>query len=137
MFSDYGLHAEGVKENPRLSEADSGTRRFQFRTPSLRNVALTAPYMHNGVLATLDDVLRFYDNGRSENPNVSGGSARRRGSDDDSTARLARRFVRVRDMSEAEMRDIVAFLGTLTDTSFDKTIPIRVPSGLPPGGHIK
>ncbi len=50
MFSDFDLHAEGVGENPKLREPDAGTRRFRFRTPSLRNVALTAPYMHNGML---------------------------------------------------------------------------------------
>ena len=133
MFSDYNLHAEGVKENPRFSEPDEGARRFRFRTPSLRNVALTAPYMHNGMLATLEDVLRFYDNGRSENPNVVNG---RRREGDRSVARLSRRFRRVDDMSDQEMQDIVAFLGALTDEDFDKTIPTRVPSGLPPGGLI-
>ncbi len=70
MFSDFDMHAEGVRENPKLAEPDAGTRRFRFRTPSLRNVALTAPYFHNGMLRTLEDVLRHYDNGRSENPNV-------------------------------------------------------------------
>jgi cytochrome c peroxidase len=135
MFSDFELHAEGVRENPKLAEPDAGTRRFRFRTPSLRNVALTAPYMHNGTLATLDDVLRFYDNGRSENPHVSGegGDGRRGGT---STVRLARRFVRVEDMSENAMRDIVAFLESLSDTNYDRKIPTRVPSGLPPGGKI-
>jgi cytochrome c peroxidase len=59
----------------------------------------------------------------------------RRGNDD-GVARLDRRFVRVNDMSDGEMRDIVAFLESLSDTSFDKTIPARVPSGLPPGGLI-
>jgi cytochrome c peroxidase len=135
MFSDFEMHAEGVRENPRLAEPDAGTRRFRFRTPTLRNVALTAPYMHNGMLATLEDVLRFYDNGRSENPNVTGDGGDRRGSEN-GAARLARRFVRVDDMSEGEMRDIVAFLESLSDTSFDKAIPARVPSGLPPGGLI-
>ncbi len=88
--------------------------------------------MHNGVLATLDDVLRFYDNGRSENPNVTGGGGRGRGG----SGRLSRRFVRVDDMSDSEMRDIVAFLESLSDHGFDKTIPSQVPSGLPPGGRI-
>jgi cytochrome c peroxidase len=37
--------------------------RHAFRTPSLRNVARTAPYMHDGSLATLDDVVAFYDRG--------------------------------------------------------------------------
>ena len=133
MFSSYDLHAEGVRENPQLSEPDEGAGRFRFRTPSLRNVALTAPYMHNGMLTTLEDVLRFYDNGRSENPNVVN---RRRGEGDRSVAQLSRNFRRVDDMTDQEMQDIVAFLESLTDEDFDKAIPARVPSGLPPGGLI-
>jgi cytochrome c peroxidase len=135
MFSDFDLHAEGVAENPKLAEPDAGTRRFRFRTPSLRNVALTAPYMHNGMLRTLEDVLRFYDNGRSENPNVVAGGGRQGGGA--GPAQLARRFVRVDDMKEDEMRNIVAFLESLSDTNFDKTIPVRVPSGLTPGGRME
>ena len=57
MFSDYNLRTEGVEENPQLSEPDEGAGRFRFRTPSLRNVALTAPYMHNGMLATLGGLI--------------------------------------------------------------------------------
>jgi len=147
MFSNYNLHAEGVEENPLLAVADTGAGRFRFRTPTLRNVALTAPYMHNGMLATLDDVLRFYDNGRSENPNVVDGRGRggnrrgdrrgdRRGGDR-GVAQLSGSFRRVDDMSDQEMLDIVAFLEALTDEDFDKTIPTRVPSGLPPGGLIQ
>ena len=134
MFSDFDLEAEGVGEHPRLTEPDAGDGRFRFRTPSLRNVALTAPYMHNGTLATLEDVLRFYDEGRSRNPNVSD---RGRGRDGDGVARLSRSFRRVDNMNEREMRDIVAFLESLTDSNFDRTIPARVPSGLPPGGFIE
>jgi cytochrome c peroxidase len=98
MFSDFDLHAEGIRDNPKLTEPDAGTRRFRFRTPSLRNVTLTAPYMHNGMLKTLDDVLQFYDNGRSENPNVVA-RRRDRGADDEGLTRLAERFRRVDDMS--------------------------------------
>jgi cytochrome c peroxidase len=136
MFSDFELHAEGVRENPKLPEPDAGARRFRFRTPTLRNVALTAPYMHNGMLETLEDVLRFYDNGRSENPNVIAGRGDRRG-DEEGVARLSDRFRRVDDMSEGDMQSIVAFLESLTDTNFDRTIPTRVPSGLPPGGAMQ
>jgi cytochrome c peroxidase len=39
------------------------TNRWEYKTPSLRNVALTAPYMHNGVLSTLDEVIDYYDRG--------------------------------------------------------------------------
>ena len=141
MFSDFDHHAEGVPEHPLLAQPDSGAGRFRFRTPSLRNVALTAPYMHNGMLATLQDVLRFYDNGRSENPNVSNERDRDRGRDrgrnDNAIARLSGQFRRVDNMSQGEMADIVAFLNALTDTNFDRTIPARVPSGLPPGGRIR
>jgi cytochrome c peroxidase len=143
MFSDWDLEAEGVPEHPLLATPDTGASRFRFRTPSLRNVALTAPYMHNGTLATLEDVLRFYDNGRSENPNVVE-RRRRRGEDrdgddpaarDDGRAALSRNFVRVDDMNERAMEDIIAFLGALTDEEFDRTIPLSVPSWLPPGGR--
>lgn len=47
-----------------LDPADS----WAYRTPSLRNVALTAPYMHDGSLATLEDVVEFYDRGGIDNP---------------------------------------------------------------------
>ena len=132
MFSDFDLETEGVAEHPLLSTPDVGDGRFRFRTPSLRNVALTAPYMHNGMLDTLEDVLTFYDNGRSENPNV----LNRRGENRNGMARLSGSFRRVDNMSEREMQDIIAFLQSLTDTNFDRTIPASVPSGLPVGGFI-
>ena len=141
MLSDFNMHAEGVAENPLLAEPDAGDGRFRFRTPSLRNVAVTAPYMHNGMLGTLEEVLAFYDRGRSENPNVSN-RPRRRGDDDrrDETpatpGRLSGRFRGVDDMTNQQMEDIIAFLEALTDPDFDRTIPERVPSGLTPGGSI-
>jgi cytochrome c peroxidase len=140
VLSDFDLHAEGVAENAKLATPDTGDGRFRFRTPSLRNVALTAPYMHNGSLATLEDVLRFYDRGRSENANVLDRLARDRDRNDNDTRNLARLdndFRGVNDMTEQEMQDIIAFLESLTDPDFDRTVPPRVPSGLPPGGRIQ
>ena len=135
MFSDFNLHAEGVAEHPLLAEPDSSRGRYRFRTATLRNIALTAPYMHNGVLASLEDVLRFYDNGRSENPNVVARRGRGRGrGQGGGLPSLDGAFRRVDDMTDAEMEDIVAFLGALTDENFDRVIPGTVPSGLPPGG---
>ncbi len=57
---DKGL---GSGENLMVDSADitSGTEDGKFRVPTLRNVALTAPYMHNGVHATLEDVINHYD----------------------------------------------------------------------------
>jgi cytochrome c peroxidase len=138
MFSDYDLEAEGVRENPLLAQPDTGAGRFRFRTPSLRNVALTAPYFHNGMLPTLEDVLRHYDNGVSTNPNVLDRGPRDGRNDDDRprVPTLSGRFRGVDDLNEQEMQDIIAFLHALTDERFDRTIPERVPSGLPPGGAI-
>jgi cytochrome c peroxidase len=45
--------------------------RWAYKTPSLRNVALTAPYMHDGSLATLEAVIAFYDRGGIDNPEKS------------------------------------------------------------------
>ena len=141
MLSDFNMHAEGVAENPLLAEPDAGDGRFRFRTPTLRNVAVTAPYMHNGMIGTLEEVLAFYDRGRSENPNVS--NRRRRRGDDDrrdeipaTPGRLSGRFRGVDDMTVQQQEDIIAFLEALTDPDFDRTVPARVPSGLPPGGSI-
>ncbi len=66
-FSDERLHNTGVAwQNGRL--ADEGGGRGAFKTPTLREVARTAPYMHDGSLATLEDVVRFYDEGGRVNP---------------------------------------------------------------------
>ncbi|GAB4464179.1 MAG: cytochrome c peroxidase [Burkholderiaceae bacterium] len=67
---------ENVSERPQpdlgrfevtLDPAD----RWAYKTPSLRNVALTAPYMHDGSLATLEEVVAFYDAGGVDNPGRS------------------------------------------------------------------
>jgi cytochrome c peroxidase len=69
---DQGFHNIGVTpaaDDPGRSGSPGGTYHVSsfnngaFKTPALRNVALTAPYMHNGSLATLADVIEFYDNG--------------------------------------------------------------------------
>lgn len=59
-FSDLGLGA--VTGDPN----DNG----KFRTPSLRNLAFTAPYMHDGRFATLDDVINFYSEGLQISPTI-------------------------------------------------------------------
>jgi cytochrome c peroxidase len=132
MFSDFELRTIGVAESAHVAVADEGAGRFRFRTPSLRNVALTAPYMHNGTLKTLEDVLTFYDEGRSRNPGIA--SNGRRGQNAGIT--VDNDFRRVDDMSDPEMQDIIAFLQALSDSDFDRTIPERVPSGLEVGGDI-
>lgn len=124
MFSDYQPHVLGVPDNEKLPGSDRGIKNvpYAFRTASLRNLAFTGPYMHDGAFETLRQVVRFY-NRPPRNPNVS-----RR--DVDPLVRRLRRPGRAAN-------ELIEFLNALNDDSFDKTIPSRVPSGLSPGGRIK
>ena len=51
----------GLAGNPNIASADVESEKGKFRTPTLRNIAKTAPYMHNGVFATLREVITHYD----------------------------------------------------------------------------
>jgi cytochrome c peroxidase len=121
MFSDYKLHTLGVPDTDNRAETDSGINQdYAFRTPTLRNLRFTAPYMHSGKFTTLGQVLLFYEDvagGKILNPNVKAGSI-------DSIATHM-------DVNFKDISRIVEFLNTLNDDSFDKTIPATVPSGLP------
>lgn len=78
LFADNRFHNLGTGMNPEGEIADVGrfavtqrpADRGAFRTPSLRNVALTAPYMHDGSLKTLKEVVDFYIGGGSSNPQL-------------------------------------------------------------------
>jgi cytochrome c peroxidase len=78
-----------------------------FKIPSLRNVALTAPYMHDGRFATLEDVINHYDSGIQRSPNLDNLF---KSWDTGETIRL--------NLSETEKSALVAFLHTLTDESY-------------------
>ncbi len=71
----------------------------KFKTPSLRNISLTAPYMHDGRFETLDEVIEQYNTGghysKNESPNV-----------------------RPLGLEAQDKKDLIAFLHTLTDTSY-------------------
>jgi cytochrome c peroxidase len=75
-FSDGAFHNLGVgidKPNPdvgRFAESKMLGDRGAFRTPTLREIARTAPYMHDGSLTTLEDVVNYYDKGGTENPQL-------------------------------------------------------------------
>lgn len=75
----------------------------KFKVPGLRNVAITAPYMHNGMFATLEEVLEFYNNTRSviQNP-----------------VNQDTLLQEPLGLTEKEMKDVVAFLRALTDDRF-------------------
>src|SRR5207249_10060248 len=88
-----------------------------FKVPTLRNVALTAPYMHNGRFKTLAEVLSFYSKGGGR-----GEGLELKNLDDK---------IRVFSLSTEEQQDLIAFLRSLTDQSRRPAVPDRVPSGLP------
>ena len=80
-FAEPRFHNTGVAWDPEKGElkdpgrsAISGNRQDKgaFRTPTLRNIALTAPYMHDGSMKTLEDVVDFYLKGGVHNPFISG-----------------------------------------------------------------
>jgi len=75
-FSDGGFHNVGIgmdKPEPdlgRFAESGLGGDRGTFKTPTLREIARTAPYMHDGSLATLEDVIENYNKGGIPNPQL-------------------------------------------------------------------
>lgn len=126
MFSDFKLHTLGVPDSKNRTESDAGINNdYAFRTPTLRNLRYTAPYMHSGKFGTLDQVVQFYEDiagGKIPNPNVKLAQV-------DTLA--THMNVNFRDISR-----IVEFLNTLNDDNFDKSVPERVPSGLRVKGNI-
>src|SRR5215831_13772738 len=92
-FYDIGLPGEdrGRGAVLRLAPAEHA-----FKTPSLREIARSAPYMHDGSLATLEDVLRHYVSGVVDRPTLS------------------KDLTRGLKLSDAERADLIAFLRTLT-----------------------
>ncbi len=81
-----------------------------FKVPSLRNIALTAPYMHDGRFATLMDVVNHYSDSVQDHPNLN---FRLKDSDDPSPNSQVLRL----NLSQAEKEALVAFLQTLSDPS--------------------
>ena len=84
---DYGLYY--ITKNPK----DIG----KFRTPSLREVKYTGPYMHNGVFTTLQEVVDFYDRGGGKGNNKSA-------------------LINPLKLSAQEKKDLIAFMGALSMT---------------------
>ena len=96
-FTDDQFHDIGTTttDQGRGKVAKDETLNFAFKTPTLRSVALRAPYMHNGLLATLDDVIRHYERGGIDRP-----------------SRLP--LLVPIQLSDAERHDLVVFMNTLT-----------------------
>lgn len=101
LFSDGRFHNTGVSwgrlplDRGRFEVTGLEVHRGAFRTPSLRHVSRTAPYMHDGSLSTLAEVVGFYDRGAGPNPDLDG-------------------LIRPLGLTAGERRDLLAFLEALT-----------------------
>ena len=126
VLSSIGVPATAEKNSPLDTDPGFGAviRKRDgfgmFKTPGLRNISRTAPYMHNGVFKTLEEVVDFYNDG----------GGRGRGLDvysqDTKVSKL--------DLTEQQKKDIVSFLKALDSLTPPPIVPARVPSGLPVGG---
>lgn len=103
LFSDNAFHNIGVRpqteDTGRFQVTGNANNIGEFRTPSLRNVALRGPYFHNGRLATLEDVVAFYNRGGDfDAPNIN------------------HNLIRPLGLNPQQQSDLVAFLrNALTD----------------------
>lgn len=77
--------------------------KYAFKTPTLRNIELTGPYMHNGVYSTLEEVMTFYNNGGGRGLHIA-------------PENQTLPFDKL-NLSKKEIRQIISFMKTLTDTS--------------------
>ncbi|CAA0110198.1 Cytochrome c551 peroxidase [Zhongshania aliphaticivorans] len=111
---------EGMPRDPGVQAiTGDASQRGGFRVPTLRNIELTAPYMHSGRFKTLRDAVAFYTGGRGhavpEGEHLS-----------------LHWHIWEPDLADHELDLLVAFLKTLTDQSFMPVLPQKVPSGLKP-----
>lgn len=106
-FSDNGLDAvkesSGYSDEGRGGVNGNGKDNGKFKIPSLKNVALTPPYMHDGRFNTLKEVLDFYSDGVNESVNVD--------------SKMGQAHLGGMKLSEAEKMNIISFLNTLSDSS--------------------
>jgi cytochrome c peroxidase len=108
LFSDYAFRNNGL---PLTLVQDSGRGRitlaqndlYTFKTPSLRNLGFSAPYMHDGRFQALQDVLDFYTSPKANTPNQDPG-------------------VNSISLSTQEKSDLISFLKTLNDSAFVKDL---------------
>jgi cytochrome c peroxidase len=93
-----GLKREAANDLGYYEITQKPEDRWAYKTPSLRNVALTAPYMHNGSLINLTEVINFYNQGGIPNENLSP-------------------LIKPLGLTEKEVADLVSFLTSLTGSN--------------------
>jgi cytochrome c peroxidase len=103
-FKNIGLFdGNELKDPGRFFITKDSNDLGKFKTPGLRNVAVTAPYMHNGMFETLDQVLAYY--------NTPGHFV-------DKPLNIDHALKKPLGLTPAEKKDIIAFLKTLTDKAY-------------------
>ncbi|MDP2539873.1 cytochrome-c peroxidase [Tenacibaculum discolor] len=111
LFTDDAFRNNGLPVNPEINDLGRMTvtlledDKYKFKVPSLRNIELTAPYMHDGRFGSLKSVLNFYATGVQETQNLDPILKK-----EDGTTGIS--------LNEQEKEDIIAFLKTLTDEEF-------------------
>jgi cytochrome c peroxidase len=107
-FSNNGLdsimNAEKYPDKGRGGQSGNSKDNGKFKIPSLRNIALTAPYMHDGRFKTLEEVVEFYSSGVHICANID--------------PKMQFAYKHGSGLNDKEKKDIVAFLKTLTDSVF-------------------
>jgi cytochrome c peroxidase len=126
MLSDFKVHVIAAPETDKRKDVDSGFHNsFAFRTPTLRNLRFTAPYMHSGKINSLQDVLTFYED-------LRGKPLRTKNVQPHQLDTLAQQV----KLEFKDIARILEFLNSLNDRNYDRVIPASVPSKLPVGGDI-
>ncbi|WP_321283771.1 methanobactin export MATE transporter MbnM [uncultured Vibrio sp.] len=110
----YNIDSEGsypTEDNGLFTVTQDPKDKGKFRPPTLRNVAYTAPYMHDGSIATLGEVLDFYANGGR---NITSGENQGDGRNNPNKSEFVKGFT----LSQEEKQDMLAFLNALSDEVF-------------------
>lgn len=112
-YPDYKLHGRSAKRKTQglYAHTKAPDDRGRFRIPSLRNVALTAPYMHDGSMATLQEVVEHFNRGGRL---ISSGPF----AGDGKKSELKSPLIAPLDLSAGQKKDLIAFLHALTDECF-------------------
>ena len=138
-FSDYSYHNIGVPRNPAISleagmpadfidegllanpQVNDPAQRGKFRTPTLRNVAVTGPYMHNGVFQDLRTVVLFYNryNSKTEAAQINPETGKPWGAAPVPETLSVPELTHGPALDARRVDALVAFLKTLTDARYE------------------
>jgi cytochrome c peroxidase len=111
-FANNGLDDEALLQPGLQEHTGNPLHRGMFKVPTLRNIALTAPYMHDGRFATLEQVLQHYNEGIRASSTLSPLIAEANNQGATTPDRISL------DLTDEEQAAIIAFLHTLTDEEF-------------------